>query len=65
MENTEFEGSLEATEHMDNLLAAVKDRKLRLWCASTDYNYSTKSCSKLAEAIKAVEALIEEIEKAN
>lgn len=61
---TQFECSIEATEHMDNMYKLIQDPRMANWCNITDYNYNSKTADKLAKIRRLMDSLMEEMDNA-
>lgn len=59
-----FEDSGEATDFMYGVITKMKAKQLENWAKITDQNFGTKTASKLNSAIKAYNAFLDEMEKA-
>lgn len=62
--NVIFQDSIEATQFLEKLQAMVNDPRLADWCASSDYNFDSKTCGKLAEASVAIAKLVDALDNA-
>lgn len=64
MKNIEFEGSIDATEFIENLKNALNDSRLTSWCSATDYNFNANTLQKLDMLREMMSELIEELDEA-
>ncbi len=60
----DFDDSADATEFMHGILGKMKTKQLKSWSKNTDYDFGVSTAKKLATAIKAYEAFLSEMEKA-
>ncbi|UYD57563.1 hypothetical protein OFDDKENP_00187 [Aeromonas phage B614] len=60
----EFEGSIDATDFIENLKSNLDDARLTEWCATTDYNFNANTLQKLDMMREIMAELVEELDEA-
>ncbi|UYD57652.1 hypothetical protein MEIMHGIN_00010 [Aeromonas phage avDM3] len=60
----EFEGSIDATDFIENLQSLLNDSRLTNWCGATDYNFNSNTSQKLDMLREIMSELIDELDEA-